>query len=128
MCRGTFRADAFGQQRGLRGQAWQSNLLARYGRIPFLVTPEREVAKLRRYCLSSLPPGQVNWSRSGSKKKSARLKVPSLRALRSRIVMCGAIFCRISQARNAPVPQALSAASRWGFRPRRSRVRSSIPW
>lgn len=69
-------------------QASQSNFRTRYRIVSPLFAPDLGVLNARRYCLSSLPPGQIYKSFSASKVKSARSKVPSLRPDLSRSHAC----------------------------------------
>ena len=54
--------------------------------------------------MSSLPEGQTYTLRSRSKTKSARLKVPSLRADLSHTGTCGAILRSISHLSSLAAP------------------------
>ncbi len=81
--KGNRRDGAFGQHLRFKGQASQSNLLARYKSVLPSCT--------LRVVLRVLPPGQVYLSCSASKLKSLRENVPSLRVLLSQTGICGSM-------------------------------------
>jgi hypothetical protein len=64
---------------------------------------------------------------TASKMKVERLKVPLVRSLLSHTGTCGAIFFSSkSKSRISADPYALSALSRWGFKPKQVSARSSM--